>query len=100
VALFTKRAHSAVVNAAASVNQSLPEPAVEVLSVQSFGALGTAADTLTAVPVVSGAPAAGQAQFTGTPSAPSSALVLGTAAAAGQALVVRYVRRGDLPASQ
>jgi len=88
-----------VVDAAAATAQTLPYPVAEVVAAWSGGALGTAGSTLTALPVVSGAPAAGQVQFTGSPAAPSANVTLGTAAAAGQLLLFEVVPVGEIPST-
>lgn len=87
------------INTAASATQSLPEPSIGVKSVIGLagGATSIAAETYT---VVSGAPAAGQVQFTGTPSAPSSTLTFDAALAANGLLIVSYLGVGDLVAAQ
>lgn len=87
---------TAVINAAAATAQTLPELAVQVTACQSMGALGTAGDTLTKVTVTSGTAGAADVQFTGTPTSPSDSLTLGTAAVAGQGLLVTYVPVGAL----
>lgn len=84
--------------AAAAAPQTLGEKVVRVVSGYSLGALGIAGDTGTAMTVVTGPPGAADVQFTGTPQAPSNAITLGTAAAAGQILVLNVVVPGDMPA--
>lgn len=91
---MTFNTKTAFIIAAAATAQTLPEAAVQVQSCASFGALGTAADTLTNVPVVTGTPGTTDVQFAGTPAASSKTLTLGTAAVAGQGLLVTYVPVG------
>lgn len=84
-----------------SATQTLPLglKAAQVLAVieEVGGATAYAADELT---VVTGTPAAGDVQFTGTPEAPSGSLVLNAAPAAGGKLTVMFVAPGDVPAAQ
>jgi len=80
----------------ASATQTLPEAvvAVDQVLLTEGGATATTVETLT---VVQGAPAAGQAQFTGTCATPSNAVVLSAAPAAAGKLVVRAVLPGAIP---
>lgn len=98
--LMTNKTKTVVVSCAAATAQTLPEEAAEVVSVYTGGALGAAGDTLTAATVVVGAPAAAECQFTGTPKAPSAAITLGTAAAAGQELFAEIVPVGGIARDQ
>lgn len=45
--------------------------------------------------IVTGAPAAGQVQFTGTPNAPTNTLTFNSAQASGSVVMYRYVADGD-----
>jgi hypothetical protein len=85
---------TAVINAAATAAQTLPEAAVLVISAEqaSTAAYGVG----TALTPVTGAPAAGQIQFTGTPQAPATGLTLNAAATVDQILTVTYVPVGGI----
>ena len=87
-----------VFGAVAATAQTLPYAVAKIVAAASFGALGTAGDTETALTVVTGTPAGAEVQFSGTPEAPSTSITLGTAAAAGQILKIRAVVQGDIPA--
>lgn len=88
-----------VMGAAAATSQTLPFPVARIVAAASFGALGTAGSTETVLAIVSGAPTGSQVQFTGSANSPSSAVTLGTAAAAGQILKFRVVLPGEIPAT-
>lgn len=85
--------------AAASTTQTIPISIARLVSAASFGALGTAGDTETAMTVTTGTPGAAGVQFTGSANSPSTVLTLGTAAVAGQILKLRAVVPGDIPAT-
>ena len=83
------------INTAASATQTLPENVVQVVSVIGLagGATSISATTYT---VVTGTPAAGQVQFTGTPQSPSNTLTFSAALAANGLLLVTAVPLGGL----
>lgn len=87
-----------VIYAAGSATQTLPSPAVRVNRVtQITGGATWAAPTK--YTVVSGTPASGQVQFTGTPQAPSNTLTFPAALTAGDLLIVEYVPAGAVCAA-
>lgn len=95
---MTLQKKTVVIYAAGSATQSLPAPAVQVTRVtQITGGATWAAPTK--YTVVSGAPAAGQVQFTGTPQAPSNTLTFSAALTAGDLLIVEYVPAGAVCAA-
>lgn len=96
---YTLSRKAAWIQAAASANQTLPEPAALVLRVATLDPAAANANDLTAWPVVSGAPTATEVQFTGTPSRPSSALAFGAALAADVQVLVEYVPVGAIGAA-
>lgn len=89
---------AAVISTAAAAAQTLPEPAVRVTKVVGLagGATSIAATNYT---LVSGAPGAGQVQFTGTPQSPSATLTFNAALPAAGLLVVEYVPVGAIGAA-
>lgn len=91
---------TAAIATVASVNQTLPEPAAQVISVVGLAGAATAISA-TAYSVQSGAPAsASEVQFTGTANAPSTQLTFDAALTASGLLLVTYVPVGGMPASQ
>lgn len=87
------------ITAGATAAQTLAEPAVLVLEVATLDPAAANPNILTNYTIVTGAPAAGQVQFTGTPSAPSNTITFSAALTAGQQVLVRYVPAGALPAA-
>lgn len=81
--------------AAASVTVTLPAAVAQVQTVITTDAVAGSV----AHPVVTGAPAAGQVQFTGTPGAPSATLTFNAALTAADLVTVTAVPVGALPAS-
>ena len=94
------RVSEITINATATTAQTLPHSlvAAQVLGVIQF--VGSTTGVPTTLTVVSGTPAAGDVQFTGTPEAPSGTLTLSAAAAADTMFIVQYVAPGDVPAAQ
>jgi len=86
------------INTANSATQTIPEAVEQVVSVIGLagGATSIAATTYT---VVSGTPAAGQVQFTGTPGSPSNTLTFEAALTANGLLLVTAVPVGAVRAS-
>lgn len=82
----------------AALTATLPENAVRVISVVGLTGGATAIDA-TSYPVVSGAPAAGQVQFTGTTSNANDTLTFEADLAANGLLLVTYVPEGALPSA-
>jgi hypothetical protein len=82
----------------ANVTQTLPEQVVEVVSAVLV-ATGQATVSATALTPTTGAPGAGQIQFTGKPSAPSNQVTLNAAPAAGELLLVTAVPVGAAQAA-
>lgn len=85
--------------AAASAGQSLPDEAMILTQCTLITAPGTAYATVADQAIVTGAPAAGQVQFTGTGNSPSSSLTFHAALVATDELLVQYVPVGALPAA-
>jgi len=87
-----------VVNTANSATQTISENVVQVESVIGLagGATSIAAETYT---VVTGSPASGQVQFTGTPQSPSNTLTFEAALAANGLLLVTAIPLGAVRAS-
>ncbi len=84
----------------ATAAQTLPENAVQVLSVVGLDGAATAI-AATAYTVQSTAPAsATEVQFTGTADTPSNTLTFDAALTAAGLLVVTYVAEGAIPAAQ
>ncbi len=84
--------------AAASATQTLPEQAVMIKSVTLITGSATWAAP-TKYTIVTGTPAAGQVQFTGTPQSPSAALTFSAALTAGDLLLVEFVPVGAVGAA-
>jgi len=78
---------TALIVATASDTLTLPENAIKVTQVVVGNGTASEASSLT---VVTAAPAAGQVQFTGTPSSPSATLTLEAAATADYLYFVTY----------
>lgn len=95
------RTNMAVINTAASATQALPDGlvAAQVLSVTGLAG-GATSVAATNYAVVTGAPAAGDVQFTGTPAAPSGTLTFNAALTANGVLLVVFTAPGDVPADQ
>ena len=91
------RVSEITINATATTAQTLPH---SLVAAQVLGVIQVVSGTPTTLTVVSGTPAAGDVQFTGTPTAPSGTLTLEAAAAADTILIVQYVAPGDVPAAQ
>lgn len=95
---MTLQKKTVVLYATASATQNLPAPAVQVTKVtQITGGATWAAPTK--YTVVTGTPAAGQVQFTGTPQSPSSTLTFSATLTAGDLLIVEYVPAGAICAA-
>lgn len=92
---------TALIAAAASTTQSLPEPASAVIVAYILNGAATAGSPITGteLTVTTGTPTASQIQFTGTPHAPSSTVTLSAAPTAGELLLVTYVPLGALGAA-
>lgn len=95
------RTSMAVINTAASANQTLPDGilAAQVLSVTGLAGGATSIDA-TSYTVVTGTPAAGDVQFTGLPASPSGTLTFNAALPANGVLLVVYTPPGDVPTNQ
>ena len=95
--VFKTNSYSVVLGTSATV--TLPEDVVYVKSVTEI-AEGEASFSASSLSVVTGAPAAGQVQFAGTPASPSTTLTLNAApATAGGLLLVEAVPVGAMPAT-
>jgi len=90
---------TAVIACAAAASQTLPEKAVAVLSAVILSGT-TLPGIAAALTPVTGTPAAGQIQFTGTPEAPSETVTLNAAPTVGTPLFVTYVPVGAVQAAQ
>ncbi len=100
--LVVVRTESVMVKCAAATAQTLPFDVAAVNAAKIAGsAVGTvSASVATALTPVTGTPAAGDVQFTGTTAAPSDAITLEADPAAGEWLQADVVRPGELPAWQ
>jgi hypothetical protein len=92
---------TAVISCTATSSQTLPENAVSVTEAFWLNGTATAGSTVKGAPLapVSGTAAAGKILFTGKPSAPANKVTLGSAAIAGELLLVTYVPLGGLGAA-
>jgi hypothetical protein len=93
--VLTAKAFATV--AAASANQTLPEPAAILLHCALSSGSGTAVATFVDQAIVTGAPSAGQVQFTGTGTSPSNALTFNAALTANDELVGTYIPPYSFP---
>lgn len=91
---------TAVISCAAAAAQTLPEVAVQVTEAFWLNGAAVAGSSVkgAALTPVSGTAAAGKILFSGKPSAPSNQVTLGSAAIAGELLLVTYVPQGALGA--
>lgn len=81
---------------ASTAAQTMHQTADAVLTVLQLagGETSTAGKSLS---VVSGAPAAGEAQFAGNPGSPSATLTLNADPAAGTLFFIEYIPQGTIP---